>query len=208
MKAGTSNLGAYGGQVSGEAILDATSGAPSIAMHCDLVGVRALPLLQGLADFDRLDGKLQAKIAVRTAGGSQHALMSGMQGTVFANFQDGAIRASYTSATKGLAAGGIYALRLDTSGSLWVAAEGGVSRIQNGRISPLSRANGLPCEAAQWTMDDDSGALWFSDNWPIPARSTSASRMVICHRARPFCTLWKWVPLCRPAARHRADFRE
>jgi AsmA protein len=92
LKAGTANLGAYGGQVSGEVILDATSGAPSFAMHSDLVGVRALPLLQGLAGFDRLDGKLQAKIAVRTLGGSQRALMSNMQGTAFANFQDGAIR--------------------------------------------------------------------------------------------------------------------
>jgi AsmA protein len=92
LKAGTANLGAYGGQVSGEVILDATSGAPSFAMHSDLVGVRALPLLEGLADFDRLDGKLQAKIAVRSAGNSQRALMANMQGTVFANFQDGAIR--------------------------------------------------------------------------------------------------------------------
>jgi AsmA protein len=92
LKAGTANLGAYDGQVSGEVILDATSGAPSFAMHSDLVGVRALPLLKGLADFDRLDGKLQAKIAVRSLGGSQRALMSNMQGTVFANFQDGAIR--------------------------------------------------------------------------------------------------------------------
>ncbi|MCP3461818.1 AsmA family protein [Bradyrhizobium sp. CCGUVB23] len=92
LKAGTANLGAYGGQVSGEVILDATSGAPSFAMHSDLVGVRALPLLKGLADFDRLDGKLQAKIAVRSAGTSQRALMANMQGTVFANFQDGAIR--------------------------------------------------------------------------------------------------------------------
>ncbi|MCP3474817.1 AsmA family protein [Bradyrhizobium sp. CCGUVB1N3] len=92
LKAGTANLGAYGGQVSGEVILDATSGAPGFAMHSDLVGVRALPLLKGLADFDRLDGKLQAKIAVRSAGASQRALMANMQGTVFANFQDGAIR--------------------------------------------------------------------------------------------------------------------
>ncbi|MDE2376768.1 AsmA family protein [Bradyrhizobium sp.] len=92
VKAGTTNLGAYGGQVSGEVILDATSGAPSFAMHSDLVGVRALPLLNGLAGFDRLDGKLQAKIAVRSGGTSQRALMSNMQGTVFANFQDGAIR--------------------------------------------------------------------------------------------------------------------
>lgn len=92
LKAGTANLGAYGGQVSGEMILDATTGAPSFAMHSDLVGVRARPLLQGLAEFDRIDGKLQAKLALRSAGTSQRALMSNMQGTTFVNFQDGAIR--------------------------------------------------------------------------------------------------------------------
>ena len=92
LKAGTANLGAYGGQVAGEVILDATSGAPSFAMHSDLVGVRALPLLQGLAEFDRIDGKLQAKLALRSAGTSQRALMANMQGTAFVNFQDGAIR--------------------------------------------------------------------------------------------------------------------
>ncbi|WP_035714415.1 AsmA family protein [Bradyrhizobium genomosp. I (2014)] len=92
LKAGTANLGAYGGQVSGEVILDATSGAPSFAMHSDLVGVRALPLLQGLAEFDRIDGKLQAKLALRSVGNSQRALMANMQGTAFVNFQDGAIR--------------------------------------------------------------------------------------------------------------------
>lgn len=92
LKAGTANLGAYGGQVSGEVILDATTGAPSFAMHSDLIGVRALPLLQGLAEFDRIDGKLQAKLALRSAGTSQRALMANMQGTAFVNFQDGAIR--------------------------------------------------------------------------------------------------------------------
>jgi AsmA protein len=54
--------------------------------------VRALPLLQGLAEFDRIDGKLQAKLALRSAGTSQRALMANMQGTAFVNFQDGAIR--------------------------------------------------------------------------------------------------------------------
>ncbi|MBC9882022.1 AsmA family protein [Bradyrhizobium sp. INPA01-394B] len=92
LKAGTANLGAYGGQVSGEVILDATTGAPSFAMHSDLIGVRALPLLQGLAEFDRIDGRLQAKLALRSAGASQRALMANMQGTAFVNFQDGAIR--------------------------------------------------------------------------------------------------------------------
>ncbi|MDN3279540.1 AsmA family protein, partial [Frankia sp. RB7] len=92
LKASTANLGAYGGQVSGELIFDATSGAPSFAMHSDIVGVRALPLLQGLASFDKVDGKMQTKLALRSAGPSQRALMANMQGTAFVNFQDGAIR--------------------------------------------------------------------------------------------------------------------
>ncbi len=92
LKASVSNLGAYGGQASGEAIVDVSSGNPSYAMHCDLVGVRALQLLDGLADFDKIDGKMQAKIAARSAGASQHAIMSNLSGTAFVNFQDGAIR--------------------------------------------------------------------------------------------------------------------
>jgi AsmA protein len=92
LKASMSNLGTYGGQANGEAIVDVSSGNPSYAMHCDLVGVRALLLLKSLAEFDKIDGKLQAKIAVRSAGASQHAIMSNLSGTAFVNFQDGAIR--------------------------------------------------------------------------------------------------------------------
>ena len=51
-----------------------------------------MPLLKSAADFDKLDGKLQAKIAVRSSGASPRAIMSNLSGTVFANFADGAIR--------------------------------------------------------------------------------------------------------------------
>ncbi len=54
--------------------------------------MRALPLLRSAADFDKLDGKLQAKLALRSTGNSQRAIMSNLDGTVFAVFQDGAIR--------------------------------------------------------------------------------------------------------------------
>jgi AsmA protein len=92
LRCGFPNLGAYGGQVSGQLIVDASRGEPIYALTGDLVGVRALPLLQSAADFDKLDGKLQAKIGVRSSGNSQRAIMSNLGGTVFANFQDGAIR--------------------------------------------------------------------------------------------------------------------
>jgi AsmA protein len=92
LKTAVANLGAYGGQANGEMIVDATSGSPTFAMHCDLAGVGALPLLTSLADFDKIEGKLQAKVAARSAGNSQQAIMSNMSGTVFADFRDGAIR--------------------------------------------------------------------------------------------------------------------
>jgi AsmA protein len=92
LKASVSNLGTYGGQASGEVIVDASSGSPNYAMHCDIVGVRALPLLSSLAEFDKIDGKMQAKIAAKSSGGSQHAIMSNMSGTAFVIFQDGQIR--------------------------------------------------------------------------------------------------------------------
>jgi AsmA protein len=92
LKANFPNLRAYGGQVNGQLTVDLSGDSPAYALSCDLVGVRALPLLQSAADFDKLDGKLQAKLALRSAGNSQRAIMSNLSGIVFANFQDGAIR--------------------------------------------------------------------------------------------------------------------
>jgi AsmA protein len=92
LKCSLANLGVYGGQANGEIGIDASAGTPGYTFRSDLVGVRALPLLQSAAGFDKLDGKLQAKITVRSAGQSQHAIMSNLDGTVFANFQDGTIQ--------------------------------------------------------------------------------------------------------------------
>jgi len=92
LKCGIPNLGAYGGQANGELDIDASGPNPAYTLRSDLVGVRALPLLRAAAGFDKLDGKLQAKIAVRSTGASQRAIMSNLGGTVFAVFQDGAIK--------------------------------------------------------------------------------------------------------------------
>lgn len=92
VKLGVSNLGAYDGQASGELVIDASAASPAYALHSDLAGVRALPLLQSAAGFDKLDGKLQAKLMLRAAGASPHAIMSSLDGTVFAVLRDGAVR--------------------------------------------------------------------------------------------------------------------
>ena len=91
-KGGFPNLGAYDGQISGEMTLDVSSGHPAYTLHSDLTNVRALPLLRSLADFDRLDGKLQAKLALHSQGNSQRAIMANLGGTASAVFRDGALR--------------------------------------------------------------------------------------------------------------------
>ncbi|MGB8402180.1 AsmA family protein [Bradyrhizobium sp.] len=92
LKAQLSNLGAYDGHANGDLTIDASTGNPAFALRADLTGVRALPLLRSVADFDKLDGKMQAKISVRSSGASQRAIMSNLAGTVFAVLQDGSVR--------------------------------------------------------------------------------------------------------------------
>jgi AsmA protein len=92
LKGVVSNLGAYGGQGSATIDIDVSRDAPDYALHSDLTDVRALPLLKSAADFDSLDGRLQARIDVRSFGQSQEAIMSNLSGNATANFQDGAIR--------------------------------------------------------------------------------------------------------------------
>lgn len=92
LKTRISNLGAYGGTANGDITIDASAANPALELRADLTGVRALPLLKGLADFDKLDGKLQAKVSVRSSGNSQRAIMANLSGTTFAVFQDGTIK--------------------------------------------------------------------------------------------------------------------
>ncbi|HET7886846.1 MAG TPA: AsmA family protein [Bradyrhizobium sp.] len=92
LKGTFANLGAYGGTASGSIELDVSRDVAVYTLRCDLNGVRALPLLSAAADFDKLDGKLQARIDVSSSGQSQQAILSNLAGTVSANFQDGAIR--------------------------------------------------------------------------------------------------------------------
>ena len=92
LKAQVANLGAYDGNANGDLTIDASTSNPAFAMRADLTSVRALPLLRGLADFDKLDGRMQTKISVRSNGTSQRAIMSNISGTAFVVFQDGAIK--------------------------------------------------------------------------------------------------------------------
>jgi ligand-binding sensor domain-containing protein/signal transduction histidine kinase len=74
-------------------------------------------------------------------------------------FVDDQVRASYAAAD-GLAGERVNHLRLDPEGVLWVAADGGLSRLKDGRVATLAGKNGLPCDTVHWSMEDDARTLW------------------------------------------------
>jgi signal transduction histidine kinase/ligand-binding sensor domain-containing protein len=76
-----------------------------------------------------------------------------------AYFKDGQLRASYAGA-EGLGQGMVRDFYIDGKGVLWAATDGGLSRIEDGRILTLTRKNGLPCDTVHWMREDDSQSVW------------------------------------------------
>jgi signal transduction histidine kinase/ligand-binding sensor domain-containing protein len=108
-----------------------------------------------------------------------------------AYFEDGRIRASY-SGTDGLGKGNVFNFRLDPDGTLWIATEGGLSRLKNGQVATLTSKNGLACDPVHWVIEDDDHYFWLSspcgleriartelDAWAVAMdRDKNSTRMV------------------------------
>jgi AsmA protein len=92
LTAGLVKTGAYGGQIQGTLVVDASQAEPSHALRIDLTGVRALPLLSDVASFDGVDGSMQAKIDARGRGTNLRAIISTLYGAVDLSVQDGGLR--------------------------------------------------------------------------------------------------------------------
>jgi len=74
-------------------------------------------------------------------------------------FKDGQLHGSYAAA-EGLGEGLVRSFYADSDGTLWVANEGGLSRIKDGRVLTLTSQNGLPCNTVHWMIEDDQGSVW------------------------------------------------
>ncbi len=76
-----------------------------------------------------------------------------------AYLKDNNIQALYT-AEDGLAEGRVSDLLQDQDGTLWIATEGGLSRLRRGSITTLTSKNGLPCDAVHWLREDNAHTFW------------------------------------------------
>ena len=76
-----------------------------------------------------------------------------------AYYNDGKIQASYSIAD-GLTAGRVGDIQVEKDGTLWIATEWGLNRLNNGRVATLTSENGLPCDAVHWVREDDVRFFW------------------------------------------------
>src|SRR5205823_4753837 len=54
----------------------------------------------------------------------------------------------------------VNGLQFDRDGTLWAATQGGLSRLQHGRVATLNQKAGLPCDAVHWVIEDDARSFW------------------------------------------------
>ena len=101
----------------------------------------------------------QDAVTAVTADPTGEGLWFGFFRGDIAYFSGEQVRATYSSSS-GLAEGRVSALYTDPAGALWVAADGGLSRLKDGRVATLTSRNGLPCDAVGWVIEDDARSLW------------------------------------------------
>jgi AsmA protein len=81
----------YGGSATGAVTVAAPDGVAAITETFQLDGLDALPFLTAVAGFDRLEGKVDAKLDLTTRGGSELQLVQGLNGQGSFAFADGAL---------------------------------------------------------------------------------------------------------------------
>ncbi|MFK5979267.1 MAG: AsmA family protein [Rhizobiaceae bacterium] len=82
----------YGGNVAAEITANGKGETAAISINAKLAGVDASSLFRDAADFDRLEGRLNASIKTNGAGKTTKAFAKSLQGSAGANFTNGAIR--------------------------------------------------------------------------------------------------------------------
>lgn len=121
---------------------------------------RGLVRLQGarvaeIVPWERLATPAARVLVADPAGGLWLGFFEGG----IARFRDGILTERYTAA-EGLGAGTVTALSVGGDGTLWVSTQGGLSRLQHGRVTTVTSANGLPCSGAHWAVEGGDLSLW------------------------------------------------
>ena len=153
----------YGGTIAAEMTADGSGDAASLALNTAIAGAAATPLLHDAADFDRIEGTLDATVAVSGSGKTTKSLARSLGGKAATKFSDGAFRgidiAEVYNNLVGLLAGGF---KQDQAKKTNFTALGASFAIENGvaqttdisLLGPLVRMDGAGrIDLADQTLD-------------------------------------------------------
>lgn len=153
----------YGGTIAAEVTADGSRDAASLDLNAAIAGAAAAPLLHDAADFDRIEGALDATVAVSGSGKTTQSLTRSLGGKAAAKFSDGAFRgidiAEVYNNLVGLLAGGF---KQDQAKKTTFTELGASFAIENGvaqttdisLLGPLVRMDGSgKIDLAEQTLD-------------------------------------------------------
>jgi AsmA protein len=87
----SSEASLFDGKFSSDLNLNASPSTPTMAFNFKMDGVQAKPVLGKFADFKKLSGTTEANISATSAGNSQKALISGLNGNGAVVFKNGSL---------------------------------------------------------------------------------------------------------------------
>ncbi|CDX46550.1 AsmA family protein [Mesorhizobium plurifarium] len=153
----------YGGTIAADMTADGSQDAASLDLNTAIAGAAAAPLLLDAADFDRIEGTLNATVAVSGAGKTTKSLARSLGGKAAAKFSDGAFRgidiAEVYNNLVGLLAGGFKQDQAKKTtftelGASFAIANGVAQTADISLLGPLVRMDGSGrIDLADQTLD-------------------------------------------------------
>lgn len=115
-------------------------------------------------------GRLRETIPWSQLGGVEALAIAGdPRGGVWLGLSTGGLaRVEYGRITarlgvaEGVAPGRVNSLHVSRDGTLWVSAQGGLTRVSRERVETLVPGHGLPCGGVLWVVESRHDALWLS----------------------------------------------
>lgn len=167
LTANLENLALYGGSGSGTVTLNGAAATPQVRARFSLAKLNAYPLLRDAADFAWIEGKAAIDLDVVSKGGSEKALVEGLNGTASYSFTDGAIRGiNIPQMVRGLSVETLLGWQANPSAKTDFSSLGASFQIKNGiaqssdlsMVGPLVRMTGkgttdMPAQRLSWRIE-------------------------------------------------------
>ncbi|WP_422378732.1 AsmA family protein [Roseibium sp.] len=167
LTANLENLALYGGKGTGMVTLNGAAATPELSAKFSMNNLNAYPVLRDAADFGWIEGKATINLDVTSRGGSEQALVQGLNGTASYNFADGAIRGiNIPKMVRGLSIETLLGWQTNPSAKTDFSSLGASFQIQNGiattndlsLIGPLIRMTGkgttdMPAQRLSWRVE-------------------------------------------------------